>query len=56
MARFCHFYPGMTPAAFWDLDLLEYRALARHMERVQEADREAISKANARGVRRGRRR
>ncbi len=55
MARFCHFFPGMTPAAFWDLDLLEYRALSRYMERHDEADREALSKARNQRMRRGRR-
>lgn len=56
MARFCHFYPGMTPAAFWDLDVLEYRALARYMERVEEGEREALAKARQNRMRGGRRR
>jgi hypothetical protein len=55
MARFCHFYPGLTPQAFWDLDVLEYRALARHMERVHEAEQEALTRARQQRLR-GRRR
>lgn len=55
MARFVHFYPGLSPEQFWDLDLLEYRALARHMERVEEAEREALAKARQQRLR-GRRR
>jgi len=48
MARFCHFYPGMTPAIFWDLEMLEYRAMSKYMTAYEEAEREAVSRARSR--------
>jgi hypothetical protein len=39
MATFCHFW-RITPAEFWDLDLPEYHAMLRLMEKHKEdADR-----------------
>lgn len=53
MAKFVHFY-GLTPDQFWDLDVLDYRGLARYMNRYEDAEREAMARAKHRGGRRGR--
>jgi hypothetical protein len=35
MAYFCHFW-RMTPDQFWDLDLDDYNALSRYVERYNK--------------------
>ena len=39
MAAFCEFYPGLNPAAYWDLDEDEYAALRRRIEKQHQADK-----------------
>lgn len=51
MARFVHFY-RMSPATFWALDLLEYRALCTYMDDYYQAQRDAADKARSRPMRR----
>jgi len=36
MAEYCLFWKGLTPEAFWDLDIEDYYALGRRMQRWNE--------------------
>lgn len=45
MAQFCHIFPGLSPAAFWNLELPEYFALRRFIEAQREANQPTTHKS-----------
>lgn len=47
MASFCHFW-RITPEQFWDLDLDDYRAMSRYMNRYAEEQDRAVKQARSR--------
>lgn len=51
MASMCHFW-RLSPDEFWDLDVDDYRALARYQHRYIEEQERASKSASARHRRR----
>ena len=48
MAELCHFYPGMTPQAYWGLTVDEYYALVEYFKAYVKAQKEANAKLRRR--------
>ena len=47
MAVFCHFW-RIKPAEFWDLDVADYQAMVRYMDKVNEAEERAARRSRRR--------